>query len=118
MGMNLNERKLSLVEPRGVLEKIANLARMVRMRENLTQPELAIKSGVPKTTISRFERTGLASTETALRFFFALDMLDAVDEFLDERLRLAKFPKSLIDDADEGNVPRNLFRVRHRREDW
>ena len=118
MGMNLNERKFSLIEPRVVLGKIAGWARAERMRANLTQPELAIRSGVPKTTISRFERTGLASTDTALRILFALDMLDAVDAFLEERMRLAKFPKSLIADDDRRGEHRNLYRVRHRREEW
>ena len=115
MGINLNERRISLIEPRDVLGKIASWVRAERIRANLTQPELAIKSGVPKTTISRFERTGLASTDTALRILFALDRLDAVDAFLEERMRLAKFPKSLIADGDNPGVHRNLYRVRHRR---
>ena len=118
MDMNSNDRKISLIEPRDVLGKIAGWVRAERMRANLTQPELAIKSGVPKTTISRFERTGLASTDTAFRILFALDMLDTVDTFLEERMRLAKFPKSLIVEADNLGEHRNPYRVRHRRGEW
>ena len=61
----------------------------------LTQDELARRSGVPATTISRLERTGLASTDSLLRILFALDRIDAVQDFIKERLRLAAFPMTL-----------------------
>lgn len=83
------------------------------MREELTQPELSRKSGVPMTTISRFERTGKAGTEAVMRILFAMNMLDVLDAFLNERTRLAKFPKSLGEDK---KLP--LYRVRHRKEEW
>ena len=105
--------EIALVEPKDVLEKLGQLARTVRMREELTQPELAMKSGVPMATISRFERTGKAGTEAVVRILFALNLLDSLDGYLNERMRLAKFPKSLADDK-----PLPLYRVRHRREEW
>ena len=112
---------ISLVEPGGVLRKLGRLVRTVRMREELTQPELALKSGVPMTTISRLERTGKAGTEACLRVLFALNLLDSVDEYLNGRLRLAQFPKSLLAESDAGSVTsgvrRTLYRVRHRREE-
>ena len=65
------------------------------------------------TTISRLERTGLASTDTLFKVLFALNRLDAVADMLKAQLRLVKFPKTL-----EGNrepAPKVVHRVRHKR---
>lgn len=74
--------------------------------------ELASKAGVPSSTISRLERTGLASTESLLKILFALNQIDALDAFLKERLRLVKFPKHL---EDAKGALGTVKRVRHRR---
>ena len=108
--MNGIKELLGLVEPGDDLKKLGELLRLKRQREELTQPELAKKSGVPKTTISRLEREGLGGTESLLRVMFALGMLEDFDGYLNDRLRLAKFPKSL----NEGKFE-PVLRVRHRR---
>ena len=87
--------------------------RLSRQREELTLEELAGKSGVPASTISRLERTGLASTDSLFRLAFALDQIDAVETFLNERMRLLRFPKTLSGDAEPF---RDVVRVRHRKE--
>jgi len=102
-----------LTVPKDVLSSIGRWVRLERQRYNWTQGDLAVRSGVPAATISRLERTGLASTDALLRVLFALDRLEAVQDFLKERLRLAAFPLSA-----EGVAPRvDLQRVRHRKED-
>ena len=47
------------------------------------------------TTISRLERTGLASTDTLFKVLFALNRLEAFEDMLKEQLRIVKFPKML-----------------------
>jgi len=64
------------------------------------------------TTISRLERTGLASTDTLFKVLFALNRLDVFGDMLKAQLRLVKFPKSL-----EGNfesASKVVQRVRHK----
>lgn len=101
------------VRPVDVLPQIGEFVRLCRQREELTLEELASKAGVPSSTISRLERTGLASTESLLKILFALNQIDALDAFLKERLRLAKFPKHL---EDAKGTLGSIKRVRHRRE--
>ena len=80
-----------------------------RQRAHLTQSDLARRSNVPATTISRLERTGLASTGSLLRVLFALNRLDPLQDFLKERLRLSAFPRSLREEPPKKQVRR----VRH-----
>lgn len=118
--MAVSLESLTLIEPQDVLVSLCQFIRRIRQREGLTQGELARKSGVPATTISRLERTGLISTDSLFRILFALDQLDSVQQFLKERLRLARVPKTLTGTdlaASVGTVPvREVKRVRHRRE--
>ena len=104
------EDAIFLVEPKDVLASLREWVRLERQRQKLTQGELAKKSNVPATTISRLERTGLASTDALMRILFALEQIDSLQIFLKERLRLASFPKSLNED-----VPvKKVLRVRHK----
>ena len=111
--MPLDKDSFRLVESKDVLRTLGGLMRLARQREGLTLEELAGKSGVPSSTISRLERTGLASTDSLFRLMFALDQIDAVEIFLNERMRLLRFPKTLSGDAEPF---REVARVRHRKE--
>jgi DNA-binding XRE family transcriptional regulator len=104
------EDAIFLIEPKDVLASLREWVRLERQRQKLTQGELAKKSNVPATTISRLERTGLASTDALMRILFALEQIDSLQIFLKERLRLASFPKSLNED-----IPvKKVLRVRHK----
>lgn len=106
------EDTIHLIGPADALFTLREWVRLSRQRLRLTQGELARKSNVPATTISRLERTGLASTDALVRVLFALDQLDSFQGFLKERLRIASFPVTLAD-----NVPvRKILRIRHKRE--
>ena len=109
--MMVAEDVISLVLPGDVLGLLRNWVKRERQRARMTQGELAIKSNVPATTISRMERTGLASTDALARILFALDLLDPLHDFLKERIRLASFPQSLSESVPEKPV----LRVRHGR---
>lgn len=109
MCMNFG-KEIFLIEPKDVLSSLRKWIRLERQRLHLTQGELAKKSNVPATTISRLERTGLASTDTLMRILFALDKLDSLHDFLKECLRVASFPKSLAEEVSAIKVQR----VRHK----
>ena len=109
--MNFDDSCLRFTEPGDSLASLRELIRRERQRAHLTQSELALKSNVPATTISRLERTGLSSTDALVRILFALDALEPFQDFLKERLRLASFPKTLSEDVPEKSVAR----VRHRK---
>ena len=92
---------------------LRELIRLARQREEWTQADLARRSGVPMTTISRLERTGLASTDTLFKVLFALNKLESVEDMLKAQLRLAQFPKTL--EGDSEFTPKGVQRVRHKR---
>ena len=107
--MNFEEAILRLTEPRDSLVSLREWVRRERQRAHMTQGELAVKSNVPATTISRLERTGLSSTAALVRILFALDVLEPLQDFLKERIRVCAFPQTLAEE-----VPRKpVLRVRH-----
>ena len=101
------QERIALVCPNDVLTRVGDYVRAVRQRERLKQSELAARSGVPSSTISRLERTGLASTDVFFKVLFALDQLDGVESYFKERQRLVAFPKDLAEDVNP------VKRVRH-----
>lgn len=88
---------ISLTTPNDAREMLRTWLRTERQRVSWTQRELARRSGVPAASISRLERTGLASTDALFRVVFALRQLEAVGDFLKGRQRLASVPVSLDD---------------------
>lgn len=110
--MKVEGRDLRLVEVPDVLALLKDWVRESRQNEKWTQADLARRSGVPATTISRLERTGLVSTDALFRILFALNRLDALSDFLKERKRLELFQMSLSD----SRAMRPVQRVRHARE--
>lgn len=103
---------LSLVTVSDALQMLSTWVRTERQRRRWTQGELARRSGVPASTISRLERTGLGSTDAVLKILFALNLLDAAADFLKERQRLAALPTTLREPVSEKPV----LRVRMKKE--
>ena len=95
--MNISMDSISLTSPNDALALLRTWLRTERQRISWTQRELARRSGVPAASISRLERTGLASTDALFRVAFALRQLEAIGDFLKERQRLASVPVSLED---------------------
>ena len=110
--MNSLDTQFHLVSTQDVLASLREWVRRERQRAGFTQGELAQRSGVPATTISRLERTGLASTDTLFKVLFALNRLDAFEDMLRAQLRLVKFPKTL--EGDFESAPKVVQRVRHK----
>ncbi len=105
-----DQYSINLVEPRDLTTALGGLVRSLRLRARLTQPELAVRAGVPPSTLSRLERTGLVSTDRLARVLFALNALDAFKEFLDGQRHLADLPTDLRNFRP--NAPRPV-RIRH-----
>ena len=108
--MDANE-VIALVTSEDVLLALRSWIRTERQRLRWTQAELSKRSGVPAATISRLELTGLASTDALVRILFALNRLDALMDFLKNRLRLAELPTSL----QESPRTKPVLRVRRRK---
>ena len=104
---------LQLVTPNEVVKQLGTWIRLERQRLKWKQSELARRSNVPASTISRLERTGLASTDALVRILFALNRLDEMDRFLQERLRYASLPQTLNTFSAAQSKP--VQRVRHRK---
>lgn len=65
--------------PSSVQEKIRLSARGLRLVHNMTQQALAEKSGVPLSTLKRFEQSGEISLAALLAIAGALGALDAFE---------------------------------------
>ncbi|WP_215904719.1 helix-turn-helix domain-containing protein [Sphaerochaeta globosa] len=57
---------------------IAENIREHRLQRNLTQQELSSRSGVPLSTLRKFEQQGVLSLESLLKILMVLGMLDTV----------------------------------------
>lgn len=67
---------VSTLDPSAVRDRIAERFKARRLAMNLPQQELARRSGVPLSTLKRFEREGLISLDALLRLATVLDCLD------------------------------------------
>lgn len=74
-------RMLSIAfkSPSAILEDLGSRAKAARLALGWTRNTLAVKSGVPESTIKRFETTGQIGTAALVDIAIALDMLGGVD---------------------------------------
>ena len=93
-----------------VLATVARLVRVARQHRQWTIKDLSERSGVPESTISRFERTGLASTDTLFEILFALNELECANDCFVAMLKRNELPRSLKDVPVQ---PKSVLRVRH-----
>lgn len=92
------------ITPQEALEQAAAAIRQRRIGLQLTQEDLAQKSGVALATLRKFERTGLISLESFFKLATVLNILDQVvtaieaqdqPASLDEILKEKKKPKRM-----------------------
>lgn len=69
-----------LVVPQDVMHECAARVRELRIRQNITQKELAERVGVAECTIKRFEKTGEAQFRTVLGIALVLGRLEDFTE--------------------------------------
>lgn len=72
--------KLSLESPLEVQQKLAGFLHQTRKDAKLSRRELAIHSGVPASTIKRFELQGEISLAQFTLLWQALDQLDRLSQ--------------------------------------
>ena len=65
-----------LMVPQDVMHECAKRVRELRIRQNITQKELAERVGVAEGTIKRFEKTGEAQFRTVLTIALVLRRLE------------------------------------------
>ncbi len=71
-------RPLIFQTPEAVRKMIAARAKARRLAENLSRRSLSARSGVPESTIKRFETTGYIALD---RLLGLASILDGLDEF-------------------------------------
>lgn len=69
---------IALMSPSEAQRLIAENIREHRLQRNLTQQELSSRSGVPLSTLRKFEQQGVLSLESLLKILMVLGMLDNV----------------------------------------
>lgn len=69
-----------LMVPQDVMRECAARVRELRIRQNITQKELAKRVGVAECTIKRFEKTGEAQFRTVLGIALVLGRLEDFTE--------------------------------------
>lgn len=62
--------------PQEALSALAKFVKTVRLNKEMTLEELASRVGVSRSTLIRFEKSGAATTETEVKVFAALGLLD------------------------------------------
>ena len=67
---------INLLTPVQIKKQIAGQAKQRRLSKNLSRQTLSEKSGIPSSTIKRFETTGDISLESLLTIAWILDGLD------------------------------------------
>lgn len=95
-----------LIVPQDVMHTCAKRARELRIRQNITQKELAERVGVAEGTIKRFEHTGEIQFRTLLGIALVLGRLD---DFADV-FKISDVPKSLYHPEPEPKRPRQRAR--------
>lgn len=82
--------------PHEALSALAKFVRSVRLQQEMTLEELAERVGVSRSSIIRFEKLGAGSTETQMKIFAALGVLDALVSVLvppEKQLTIAELKK-------------------------
>ena len=87
--------EFKLTTPSEIVARAAARMKRRRIDSDLTQRELAVRSGVPYGTLRAFEETAKASFETVVKIAFALE---AEDEF--EALFPPRVPRRMSDVLD------------------
>lgn len=87
----INNTIISITDrsPREVLLSVAGRVKARRLELNLTQAELAKKSGLALATYRKFEQSGIIAFAKLLQVAFALDALDDFDTLFSQRRYLS-----------------------------
>ncbi len=82
--------------PQDALMALATFVKKVRLDQEMTLEELATRVGVSRSSLIRFEKNGAGSTDTQVKIFTALGVLDAFVSALappEKQLTIAELKK-------------------------
>lgn len=82
--------------PQEAMLALAKFVKTVRLNQEMTLDELSARVGVSRSTLIRFEKLGAGSTETLVKAFAALGVLDELVSVLaspDKPLTIAELKK-------------------------
>jgi hypothetical protein len=109
--MNTVDNPLQVTRPKDARQALGQWLRCARQRQELTQPLLSGKSGVPVATLSRLEREGAGGIDNLLRVLRALGELDGLHDYLQERLRQSSLPRDIAE-VQRPSRPRQRVHIR------
>ncbi|MFM2047558.1 MAG: hypothetical protein RI955_104 [Bacteroidota bacterium] len=69
---------------KAIIKSVCNSLKQMRLNKNISQTELANKSGISRITISRMEIGKAINLLTMIQVLRALDELDLINEFIKE----------------------------------
>ena len=73
--------KLEIMSPRAIAEELGNRLKRARLRVDLTQSEVASRSGLSRRTVLNAEK-GKVQLENLVAILASMDMLEHLDMFL------------------------------------
>ncbi len=82
--------------PQEALLALARFVRTIRLHQEMTLEELATRVGTSRSSLIRFEKNGAGSTETLVKIFAALGVLDSLVSALvppERQLTIAELKK-------------------------
>lgn len=85
--------------PQETLLAIAGLVKTVRLNQEMTLEELTTRTGVSRSSLIRFEKSGSSSTNTLVKVFAALGLLDSLVSALvppEKELTIAELKKMSV----------------------
>ncbi len=89
---------VSLITVPKAQNKLADFTRAKRLQMNLTQSDLAKRSGVPLPTLRKFEQKGTISLESYLKLQMILGNLEQIIETLEPALEEFSSIDDVLDD--------------------
>lgn len=109
--MDLNNINWEVMADPAIVKEIGKRLKQIRLNKNISQEELAKKSGLDRTTISRMESGRAATLLTLIQVLRALGRLNILDIFLEEPeispLNLLKIQVSKRKKASSSRVNKN-----------
>lgn len=88
-------KRLQLVSPADVQENLAGFLRLERKKQKLSREALAERSGVPASTLKKFELTGQISLRQFLLLWQCLDDLGRLQALIQPRSEKTTEPQTL-----------------------
>ena len=110
--MKQENYSLQMTMPKEFRTAVGTWIRAARQQKRWTQAMLASRAGVPVSTLSRLEQTGLGSLELLSKLLFALGMIDSLNDIVQERIRLATLPADLSELTHKALTLPKRIRVR------